>query len=51
MVANLPEKIRVGVIKVAVPGCKIELFEAAQWLLLASARDGGESPARLAGCR
>lgn len=27
MVANLPEKIRVGVIKVSVPGCKIELFE------------------------
>ena len=27
MVANLPEDIRVGVIKVSVPGCKIELFE------------------------
>jgi hypothetical protein len=27
MVAGLPENIRVGVIKVAVPGCKIELFE------------------------
>jgi hypothetical protein len=27
MVANLPENIRVGVIKVSVPGCKIELFE------------------------
>ncbi len=27
MVANLPEKIRVGVIKVSVPGAKIELFE------------------------
>ena len=27
MVANLPEKVRVGVIKVSVPGCKIELFE------------------------
>ena len=27
MVANLPEKNRVGVIKVSVPGCKIELFE------------------------
>lgn len=27
MVANLPENIRVGVINVAVPGCKIELFE------------------------
>jgi hypothetical protein len=27
MVAGLPETIRVGVVKVAVPGCKIELFE------------------------
>ena len=27
MVAGLPENIRVGVVKVAVPGCKIELFE------------------------
>lgn len=27
MVANLPKNIRVGVIKVSVPGCKIELFE------------------------
>jgi hypothetical protein len=27
MVANLPEGVRVGVIKVSVPGCKIELFE------------------------
>ena len=27
MVANTPENIRVGVIKVSVPGCKIELFE------------------------
>ncbi len=27
MVAGLPEAIRVGVVKVAVPGCKIELFE------------------------
>ncbi|MBZ0257548.1 sialate O-acetylesterase [bacterium] len=27
LVANLPEKVRVGVIKVSVPGCKIELFE------------------------
>jgi hypothetical protein len=42
MVANLPENVRVGVIKVSVPGCKIELFEkdtytnylktAADWL-------------------
>jgi hypothetical protein len=27
MVNNLPENIRVGVIKVSVPGCKIELFD------------------------
>lgn len=27
MVANLPKNIRVGVIKVSVPGCKIELFQ------------------------
>ena len=27
MVAGLPENIRVGVVKVSVPGCKIELFE------------------------
>ena len=27
MVANLPENIRIGVIKVSVPGTKIELFE------------------------
>jgi hypothetical protein len=27
LVANLPEDVRVGVIKVSVPGCKIELFE------------------------
>jgi Carbohydrate esterase, sialic acid-specific acetylesterase len=27
MVADLPEQIRVGVIKVSVPGCRIELFE------------------------
>ena len=27
LAANLPEHIRVGVINVAVPGCKIELFE------------------------
>src|SRR5208337_3377835 len=27
MVANLPEKIRVGVVNVAVAGCQIELFE------------------------
>ena len=27
MVSNLPQNIRVGVVKVSVPGCKIELFE------------------------
>src|SRR5512136_1612001 len=27
MVANLPEKIRVGVINVSIGGCKIELFD------------------------
>ncbi len=27
LVANLPEQVRVGVINVAIPGCKIELFE------------------------
>jgi hypothetical protein len=27
MVAKMPESIRAGVIKVSVPGCKIELFE------------------------
>ena len=27
MVSNLPPNIRVGVIKVSVPGCKIEMFE------------------------
>jgi hypothetical protein len=27
MVASLPQNVRVGVIKVSVPGCKIELFE------------------------
>jgi hypothetical protein len=27
MVANLPERIRVGVVNVSVPGCKIELFD------------------------
>lgn len=27
LVAGLPENIRVGVVKVAVPGCKIELFQ------------------------
>jgi len=27
LIASLPENVRVGVIKVSVPGCKIELFE------------------------
>src|SRR5215212_4672477 len=27
MVANLPEKIRIGIINVSVAGCKIELFD------------------------
>ena len=27
MVANVPENVRIGVVVVAVPGCKIELFE------------------------
>jgi len=27
LVANLPQNIRVGVVNVAVPGCKVELFE------------------------
>lgn len=31
LVANLPEKVRVGVINVAVGGCKIELFEKDQY--------------------
>lgn len=51
MVSNLPPNIRIGVIKVSVPGCKIELFEkdiytnylntAAAWLQnAAKAYDG-----------
>ncbi|SOD79404.1 sialate O-acetylesterase [Spirosoma fluviale] len=31
LVANLPEKVRVGVINVAVGGCKIELFDKDQY--------------------
>ena len=31
MVANLPKKVRVGVINVAVGGCKIELFDKANY--------------------
>jgi hypothetical protein len=36
MVANLPEKIRVGVINVSVPGCKIELFDKDNYQAYAS---------------
>ena len=32
LVAGLPENVRVGVIKVSVPGCKIELFEKDSFL-------------------
>jgi alpha-L-arabinofuranosidase len=31
LVANLPDSVKVGVINVAVPGCKIELFEKATY--------------------
>jgi hypothetical protein len=51
MVSNLPPNIRVGVIKVSVPGCKIELFEkdtysnylatAQSWLVSAAKAYGG----------
>ena len=36
MVANLPEKIRVGVINVSVAGCKIELFDKDSYQTYAS---------------
>jgi hypothetical protein len=36
MVANLPEKIRVGVINVSVAGCKIELFDKNSFQVYAS---------------
>lgn len=36
MVANLPKNIRVGVVVVAVAGCKIELFEKTNYLAYAS---------------
>jgi hypothetical protein len=36
MVANLPEKIRVGVVNVSVAGCKIELFEKETYKTYAS---------------
>lgn len=36
MVANLPKKIRVGVVNVAVAGCKIELFEETNYQSYAS---------------
>ena len=53
MVANLPEEVRIGVIKVSVPGTKIELFDkenfqkyldargTADWLRSAAKRYGG----------
>ncbi len=36
LVANLPKKIRVGVVNVAVAGCKIELFQEANYQSYAS---------------
>jgi hypothetical protein len=36
MVANLPKGIRVGVINVSIPGCKIELFEKDTFQMYAS---------------
>jgi hypothetical protein len=36
MVANLPEKIRVGVVNVSVAGCKIELFDKDSYQVYAS---------------
>ena len=36
MVANLPENIRVGVVNVSVPGCKIELFDKDNYQAYAS---------------
>jgi lysophospholipase L1-like esterase len=57
MVANLPEKIRVGVISVSVAGCKIELFDkdhyqayadtAAPWMKSIINQYGGSPYARL----
>jgi len=57
MVANLPEKIRVGVINVSVAGCKIELFDkdhyqayadtAAPWMKSIINQYGGSPYARL----
>lgn len=57
MVANLPEKIRVGVINVSVAGCKIELFDkdnyqayadtAAPWMKSIINQYGGNPYARL----
>ena len=41
LVAGLPEKIRVGVINVAVPGCKIELFEKDSFKTYAAAAPRG----------
>jgi hypothetical protein len=39
MVANLPENHKVGVIKVSVPGCKIELFEKEGYQKYLDAKD------------
>jgi len=36
MVANLPQSVRVGVINVSIPGCKIELFEKDTYLTYAA---------------
>jgi hypothetical protein len=57
MVANLPEKVRVGVINVSVAGCKIELFDkdnyqsytstAPSWMINIIREYGGNPYARL----
>jgi hypothetical protein len=57
MVANLPEKVRVGVINVSVAGCKIELFDkdgfqsyaatAPSWMTNIINEYGGDPYARL----
>jgi hypothetical protein len=43
MVANLPEKIRVGVVKVSVAGCMIELFDKDNFRTYASTALGSTS--------
>lgn len=40
LVAKLPPTIKVGVVNVAVPGCKIELFDEAQYKAYADAAPG-----------